>query len=146
MFQDLACPPAGMTLWALNSVELCTASWWKREHKIYFWKFWMGSIYRPLIEQFLIELVIIIFLVLWVDGLKLQLEGTFVALKSHIVFYSGLGREWNKGKCQCICLFNTTQSCELSSCYPSNMHVTHEAEQKWCLIIELSHFISIFSL
>lgn len=32
-------------------------------------------------------------LVLQVDGLKLQLEGTFVALKSHIMFYSGSGRE-----------------------------------------------------
>lgn len=40
-------------------------------------------------------------------GLNLQFEGAFVALKSHIVFYSGLGRQWNKGECQCACLFNT---------------------------------------
>lgn len=36
----------------------------KAAHKIWFWKLWVGSVYRPLLEQFLIELVIIIFLVL----------------------------------------------------------------------------------
>lgn len=50
-----------------------------------------GLCIQALLEQFLIELVIIIFLVLWVDGLELQLEGTFVALKAILCFMVARG-------------------------------------------------------
>lgn len=92
------------------------------------WELLDGSIYsQPTpMNNSLLNWLLLFFLVLQDDGLKLQLEGTFVALKSHIMFYSVSGREGNKGKCQCICLWNTTQSCELLSCSPSDTPATQE--------------------
>lgn len=80
------------------------------------WEFRTGSECGPLCEQFFIESVIIIFLVLRVDGLKLQLDGTFVALESRIVLYSGSGREGNKGN---INAFACLMPLRAVNCHPS---------------------------
>lgn len=57
------------------------------------WKLQMAQYIAPPLSNSLLNWLLLFFLVLQVDGLKLQLEGTFVALKSHIMFYSGSGRE-----------------------------------------------------